>query len=313
MSTEKPSYDFDVPIYEVLQQITIQVRTEAPELQITIKPPANKAWTSVLAEVIEALKPSDKKIMICPKQRKLKDRPESFRKQLESSRNEPFLRGATGGLPIRTPFPAHVDLPKPTPRTPEAQERLRKRAKEFMKEFGHLDPYVITKTATLYDGAIPLISGTLRLRGIDAEEPYAEAVAQIELDRTDMIWDTGSHGCIITRDILPPSFAEYLDRPEHDPYRSETGLVVQAEGYVALTNSGFNFKEVIFKVMPPSELPNSRSGIILGQRGFIDRIVHTATPRAILQRRGEEIGDDEWGVITISEYIDMEDVLHNPE
>lgn len=164
----------------------------------------------------------------------------------------------------------------------------------------------------MYDRVIPLISGTLRLRGIDAEKPYA-AVAQIKLDRTDMMWDTGSYNCIITRDILPPDFAEYLDTPENDPYRDETGAVVQVDGYVALTNTGFKFQEVIFRVVPPSMVPNSRSGVILGQRGFIDRIVYTATPRAILQSRGEEIGDDEWGVITISEYVDIDDVLHGPE
>jgi hypothetical protein len=77
----------------------------------------------------------------------------------------------------------------------------------------------------MYDQAIPLISGTLRLRGIDAEELYTSAT-EIKLDRTDMMWDTGSHCCIITRDILPPSFASYLDRPENDPYRDATGEVV---------------------------------------------------------------------------------------
>jgi hypothetical protein len=83
-----------------------------------------------------------------------------------------------------------------------------------MMEISHLQPYVITATATMYDQAIPLISGTLRLRGIDAEELYTSAT-EIKLDRTDMMWDTGSHCCIITRDILPPSFASYLDRPEN--------------------------------------------------------------------------------------------------
>lgn len=274
-------------------------------------------WTSLLAEVIEALKPSDKKTMIFPEQRKLEDRPEAFREQLFPPGADLTKTSATGGLPIRTSFPAHIDLPERTPRTPEAQERLRKRAKEEMMTFGHLDPFVITNTATMYDGVIPLISGSLRLGGIDApkltgQELYA-AGSEIKLDRTDMMWDTGSYGCIITRDILPRGFAEYLDTPENDPYRDETGAVVQVDGYVALTNTGFKFQEVIFRVVPPSRVPNSRSGVILGQRGFIDRMVHTATPRAILQRRGEEIGDDEWGVITISEYVDMDDVLHDPE
>lgn len=53
---------------------------------------------------------------------------ESFRKELFPANALLTSTSAAEGLPIRTSVPAHVDLPERAPRTPEAQERLRKRA-----------------------------------------------------------------------------------------------------------------------------------------------------------------------------------------
>ncbi|KIN05147.1 hypothetical protein OIDMADRAFT_17851 [Oidiodendron maius Zn] len=123
-----------------------------------------------------------------------------------------------------------------------------------------------------------------------------------ELLLDDMLWDTGSHGCTITSDLLSHEFMEYLGEKEHDPYRDQSGMRVQVDGYVAFSNKEFRFN-TIFTVVPPSQMPNSRSGVILGQKGLIDRMVRTETPREILKHRGEDVKDHEWGTIDILEYI----------
>ncbi|KAK2740240.1 uracil DNA glycosylase [Onygenales sp. PD_40] len=84
----------------------------------------------------------------------------------------------------------------------------------------HRQPYVLRIPAAAAEGFLPTVSGTVLLRGIDAEDDGTNALT---LDLSDMLWDTGSHGCTITSDLLSPTFSTYLESSEHDPYRSASG------------------------------------------------------------------------------------------
>jgi hypothetical protein len=137
---------------------------------------------------------------------------------------------------------------------------------------------------------------------IDAAEDNDES-AMCKLVMEDMLWDMGSHGCIITADLLPERFANRLADPGSDPYRDDSGGIVQVQGYLALSNSQFFF-ESIFRVIPPSMIPNGRSGVILGQRYFMDHMDFRQVPRTILEGRGEELKENEWGDIKIIEWMD---------
>ena len=97
--------------------------------------------------------------------------------------------------------------------------------------------------------------------------------------------------------------ANRLAEPDNDPYRYGSGSRVQVQGYLALSNSEFYFSNV-FTVVPPSAVPNGHSGIILGQKYFMDHMKFKQVPRAILEGRGEELKEDEWGDIKIIEWMD---------
>lgn len=90
---------------------------------------------------------------------------------------------------------------------------------------------------------------------------------------------------------------------EHDTYRDRSGARVQVDGSIVLTNSLFRFS-TIFTVVPASTVPSARSGVILGQAGFLDRMIWTPKPRAILEYHGEEVKKDLWGEIHVVEYVD---------
>lgn len=169
-------------------------------------------------------------------------------------------------------------------------------------------PHDVQVAASLSEGLLPAVSGTLRLTGIDENlDRFTIDVAEVGTD--DMLWDTGSDTCIITNDLLPEKFKEYLQTKMHDPYRSASGTRVQVDAYIALSNSKFEFNTV-FTVVPPSSVPNCRSGVILGQNGFINHLVYTQIPRSIMERRGEDIQADKWGVINILEFVDTDGDLH---
>ena len=218
---------------------------------------------------------------------------------LENVTNDPSSESSARSkwLPIQTPFPKDLE---PSPPTPEMREALKKQAEEMMG-LPSRQPYVLQVTATITESTLAVVSGKLRVRGIDTE--FEDMSREHHLILDDMLWDTGSHGCTITSDLLPHKFMEYLRGKEHEPYRDQLGMRVQVDGYLALSNNEFRFN-TIFTVVPPSQIPNSRSGVILGQRGLIDRMVRTETPREILKHRGEDIKDHEWGTIDILEYID---------
>ncbi|KAI9769951.1 MAG: uracil DNA glycosylase [Geoglossum simile] len=287
-----------LPTSHLLLQVAASVKAKAPTTTTAILP--QTTWISALQVAIRSLESTDQQLVIFPKttrerQQALKEI--SFASLPPATDISPSFQN---GLPIKTSFPKH----QPPPRSSAAlSERLRELAKENMA-FGDREPYPLQIRAGSIERVLPVVTGTLSLRGLD-KDPDDETDSCC-LDINEMLWDTGAHCCIITEDILPSEFRTYLQSPEHDPYRHENGLFVQVDGYIALTNTAFVFGTV-FHVRPARSLPNGRSGVILGHNGFLNRIVWTSIPRIILKRRGEDIGSDMWGEIHISEYIDIMD------
>jgi hypothetical protein len=99
---------------------------------------------------------------------------------------------------------------------------------------------------------------------------------------TKMLWDTGAHSMIITKEMIPLSFRNHLNDPIHDPYRSEDESTVQMELFVKLP--GFATTVDVFAfTRPQSMMTNHFLGIIFGQRMGIEKMVARTIPRAILQ------------------------------
>lgn len=78
---------------------------------------------------------------------------------------------------------------------------------------------------------------------------------------------------------------------------------------VSLSNTFFQMN-VPMMVLPASKIPNGRSGVILGQRGFMNRLMVEATPRSILLQEEPDLADDSWGALESKAYLDSDDVLH---
>ena len=313
-STQYPQ-EVILPTSYLLSQVASSVKLRAPAA--TAKISCRTTWTAALQTAQRSLEQQDQQqdqqLVLFPKQ--TKERQQAL-KELALSMRSPFANvppgtsngrtttsenascGTSDGLPIRTDVPKHQLPPRASP---AMRERLRELAKENMA-FINRQPYHLQVPAGITERVLPIVSGTLRLRGLDGDPD--DETDKCKLDLNDMLWDTGAHGCTITEDILPSKFRAYLQSSEHDPYRNASGLHVEVDGYLALTNAPVNFNTV-FNVRPASSLPNGRSGVILGQGGFLNRMVWTSIPRIVLEMRGEDVGDNFWGDIHISEYIDV--------
>ena len=158
-------------------------------------------------------------------------------------------------------------------------------------------PYVLSVRATTDEAKLAVIAGKLDFRAIDAE--FDDAPIRISSDIC--LWDTGAHHCIISSDLLP---TEFIQSSIHDPYRNEDQTTLQVDAVFAFSGSSFAIT-TIFHVLPLSTIPNQRSGVILGQSAFIDRLVYKSIPKIILESRGETVEDDCWGEIEVETAIDI--------
>lgn len=295
-SSTQYSQEVVLPTSYLLSQVASSVKSRAPTA--TAKISCRTTWTAALQTAQRSLEQQDQQLVIFPKQ--TKERQQALKEMGLSMRSTSanVSSRTSDGLPIRTNVPKHQLPPRSSP---VVRERLRELAKENMA-FSDRQPYPLQVPAGITERVLPTVSGTLRLRRLGGD-PDDEA-DECKLDLNDMLWDTGAHDCTITEDILPSKFRTYLQSSEHDPYRDASGLHVQVDGYLALTNAPVNFNTV-FNVRLASSLPNGRSGVILGQSGFLNRMVWTSIPRIVLEMRGEDVGDNFWGDIHMSEYIDV--------
>jgi hypothetical protein len=300
-TSSQPTSDYKLVMStaHLLGQIATDVRKHASTAKVSVSP--DSTWTTALAVASKSLDDEDQATLIFPE--RSKERREAIKKLALSKRP----RSSTSILPepstsirrrIRTPFPKDIS---PAPARPEAKERIRKMAREVLAQ-GYREPYALDIRAALTEDILATVPGTLTLEMIGAAEDN-DGSPKCKLVMEDMLWDTGSHGCTITADLLPERFANRLADPENDPYRDDSRGIVQVQGYLALSNSQFFF-ESIFTVVPPSMVPNGCSGVILGQRCFMDHMDFRQVPRTILEGRGEELKEDEWGDIKIIEWMD---------
>ncbi|KAK2779121.1 uracil DNA glycosylase [Emmonsiellopsis sp. PD_33] len=280
-----------IPFYTSLPRV---LKKNAPES--TARLPIRSTWTAALKASSESLD-TDRELVVFPPRTKEEHKGLKELARLNTGLLPPQPQPVSQSRrPIRTSLVNdNNNLPRASPAEREA---IRKMARE-LAALPHRQPYVLGIPAATSEGFLPTVSGTVLLRGIDAEDDSPNALT---LDLSDMPWDTGSHGCTITSDLLSPTFSTYLESSEHDPYRSASGVSVQAECSIVLTNALFQFSTV-FTVVPRSTVPNNRSGVILGQNGFLDRIVCVSKPRAIFEYHGEKVGRDVWGDICVVEYI----------
>jgi hypothetical protein len=142
---------------------------------------------------------------------------------------------------------------------------------------------------------------------LEAVDSY-DGCPTLSLESMEMLWDTGAHRTIITEEILPRDFRDYLKDPIHDAYRGENGTRVQMQAVIEFSNSTIEI-EAIAWVLSHLDMPNERVGILFGQSQCIDRLVYRTIPRSALQAKGEDITKDFWGDIIVEEYVNGYDEL----
>jgi hypothetical protein len=64
--------------------------------------------------------------------------------------------------------------------------------------------------------------------------------------------------------------------------------------------------DLVAWVVDKNALPNARSVIILGQKGYIDAFQYRSIPRSILEAKGETINKRFWGDLILEGYVDLD-------
>ncbi|KAL9607087.1 MAG: hypothetical protein Q9167_007968 [Letrouitia subvulpina] len=208
-------------------------------------------------------------------------------------------------LQIRNSIPSsEIEMPKRP--TPAQIQRLKEK---FFPSQPQNDPYIIVR-ANLDEGKLASISGAIVITAIDAAPPDL----QIQLRSDHCVWDTGAHISRISEDLIRGPYPDFLDNDIHAIYRQADGVSVKVAGRFKFSNFVLDIS-TIFQVTPLDRIPNRRSGIILGQTGFIDQMLYESIPRKILEKRGKSVEDSEcvedseWGDINIKAYVNDDDEI----
>ncbi|KAJ5092319.1 hypothetical protein NUU61_007189 [Penicillium alfredii] len=278
---------------ELLREVALSMNRRYDNLSVTI--PIRTTWRAAIQAAEAALGDIDEPFLAMPpgtgSRRQLREM------ALQSTPSDsPLERGL--GLPIRSNVDIRMVQPHPPP-TESARQRLREMAREAAQE-DFRQPYISLR-AGLIDGHIPTVRGILVLQGVDGQPD--DPSYKVE---TDMIFDTGAHRTIIAEDLLSEEFRQHLKEPVYDPYRSTGGLVVQVETRIALSDHPV-LSQAVACVVPTSQMPNERVGVLFGQSSCIDRFNLRLIPRRILEAKGEEISGGVWGDIMVKEYLNMDD------
>lgn len=218
-------------------------------------------------------------------------------KELAQSANDP--NQPSGPLRIRNAIPAS-QLPNPKRATLEERKLLKE---NFSKE-GIMNKPFITTNAGLEDKKLATVPGEIKLSAIDGVKPDPT----VEIRNDNCLWDTGAQYCSISADLVTRIDPSFLDLEVHDPYRMHSNVGVQVDAVFSLSNTPFMIS-TIFLVLPTTTIPNKRTGIILGQHGFIDRMMVETIPRSILLKRGEQIEETIWGEIRIKAMLNLDEEL----
>ncbi|KAJ6013461.1 hypothetical protein N7540_008052 [Penicillium herquei] len=191
----------------------------------------------------------------------------------------------------------------PVSLSPERRETLKK------NYFGEnvpprRDPYVLQLRALRTETTLMAVLGNVTVSAIDWES----GLPKCDLEGVEMLWDTGAHTTIITKDLLSNEFQAHLSDQIHLPYRSADGTRVHVSFILEFSNTLFHL-DSIATVVDRALVPNVRSGIILGQKGFIDAIQYKSITRSILLAQGETVDEALWGDLILEKYIDLDKTL----
>lgn len=205
------------------------------------------------------------------------------------------------GLPIR--IWSGVQFPRIPPKKENAPPPKLKQS--ALASENTRSPFILTIHAHVLEKALPAVTAAVRLGGIDGTIEDPEEL----FNNVEIIWDTGAPSSIISDEMFSDAFRQYLKLPVHDPYRSDTGVKILMDGEIRFSNTIVRINCVCL-VVPTSAIPNQRVGILLGQRGAIDRIIYTSVPRANFVARGLSLPPNVWGDLVLEEYVDQFDEIH---
>lgn len=284
-----------LPLQDLLQALSEAVNHSAPNIQT--RTPFRTTLRDALEVVLASLGDRNEEFLVFPppsgRQRRLLRQEARERKPPDSPKTYSM------GLPIVSSVDLESLQRQPRrPLTEEARQLLRNMARQAAQENFH-NPFLLLQ-AGLLDDHIPTILGSFSLQAIDADvdDPTCKIEAQ-------MVFDTGAHYTTIAEELLPDDFREYLRDPIHDPYQFKEGVACQVEARIAFSNHPV-INTAVVVIMPSSNIPNNLVGIIFGQNSCIDRLNVQLTPRSVITARGGQIGEQYWGEITASEYVDID-------
>lgn len=206
------------------------------------------------------------------------------------------------------PSSHHGPLPVPQSASKETREILRRMA---LNDRTIRDPYA-TFSLTIDERYLPRLDVMLKINALDDDPEVRQEV----LGLTRAIVDTGAHMTCISGDLISPNFLQYLSEDDSNaPYRSMSEsesesilLSIQVDLILMIPNlKDFTFS-CIAKVVPIHRMPNQFSGVLLGQRSFLDRMEYCLRPRVVIQAMS---GDDAvdgatWGTIDIKRWVDYD-------
>ncbi len=205
--------------------------------------------------------------------------------------------------PVRTlPILVHnqqENVPFPPSRPASIRDDLRKIAQDT--EY-HGPPFV-TVDATPLQVYLPSVRGSALLELLDEEEMGAT----VKLQDVQMLWDTGAPITYISSDLLDDDFHRQLYQPDYvsmyqwgRPELAMCMISIRME----FSNSSI-YLDGVAVVCSMAQMPNNHSGIILGQRSILDRLVYTTEPRHTLLARGFQVPSHVWGKIQVKGYVNM--------
>ncbi len=283
---------------EILFQVGSNMKSY-PEISVTM--PASTTWNTAISSTASALAEQDRGMhLFTPRTSSTKDKLRRLALEENSSRESKMNIQNSIGRPIR-PVADLKTIPVPQKASEHIRNKLREEAKSW-KLFS--DPYPIHLRALVAEQTLATVSGSLRLCGIDSVLGDPEFTITSE----PFLFDTGAHSCIIVEDLLPSDFRAYLRSPQNDPYRSEDRTRVQVDGTFVFSNHTLEISTV-FLIVPRRDIPNGLIGILIGQKGFLNRITYRSIPRDILVARGDPVGGDVWGDIIVEDYLTLDGEL----
>lgn len=277
---------------DALLQVLKSVKEHAPHTKSKFN--VSSTWTGVLRQCADYVAPYDASIeLFHPKTPAHRARLQALAKEFDASSSSSSQDDVFPGLRIRNAGDLN-SIPAPVRASSSYRQQLKENIRTLEKPV--LDPYIKTVPLFIESKKLATLCGLLNLSAIDGTDQDLSALIR----SSEMLVDTGAQVSLITDDLLPLSFRDYLLDPIHDPYRSEDGTMVQVDVRFSFADQQINMA-CIFHVVSRTRIPNKRIGVILGQHSCLDHMVYTLTPRLFIPSISE---DDIWGDLTVHRYID---------